>query len=128
MRINKFLAESGVASRRASDKLIIDGVVKINGKICNLGDEVDPSSDSVTVNGKKISGAMCTNFYNKINFMGFFVSYQSDIDIIKNICTKPMEKIPKGLGEYGIKTEEVRDMFIAFAEKYYEEHPLNTNN
>ena len=47
MRINKFLAESGIASRRASDKLIEDGVVKINGKIAKLGDEVDPISDSV---------------------------------------------------------------------------------
>jgi 23S rRNA pseudouridine2604 synthase len=42
MRINKFLAESGVASRRGADKLIIDGVVKINGKIATLGDEVAP--------------------------------------------------------------------------------------
>ena len=37
MRINKFLAESGVASRRAADRLIEDGAVKINGKILYSG-------------------------------------------------------------------------------------------
>ena len=33
MRINKFLAESGVCSRRGADELILEGVVKINGKV-----------------------------------------------------------------------------------------------
>ena len=54
MRINKFLAESGVASRRASDEMIQDGVVKINGRIAKLGDEVE-MGDSVSVNGKLIN-------------------------------------------------------------------------
>ncbi|MBP5308543.1 MAG: 23S rRNA pseudouridine synthase F, partial [Clostridia bacterium] len=41
MRINKFLADSGVASRRRSDKLIEEGAVKINGKTCVVGQEVN---------------------------------------------------------------------------------------
>ena len=41
MRINKFLAECGVASRRNCDNLIKEGLVKINGKVCSLGAEVD---------------------------------------------------------------------------------------
>ena len=45
MRINKFLAESGVASRRASDKLIEDGLVKINGKIAKIGQDIDEFND-----------------------------------------------------------------------------------
>ena len=40
MRINKYLAESGVASRRACDKLIADGRVKVNGKPASLGEDV----------------------------------------------------------------------------------------
>ena len=55
MRINKFIAESGVASRRAADKLIEDGQVKINGKVCKLGDEVKVGVDSVSVSGKMIN-------------------------------------------------------------------------
>lgn len=35
MRINKYLAECGVASRRSSDEIIAEGRVKVNGKILN---------------------------------------------------------------------------------------------
>ena len=55
MRINKYLASCGVASRRAADKLIEDGVVKINGKICNAGADVNVGEDSVSVNGRIVS-------------------------------------------------------------------------
>ena len=63
MRINKFIAESGVASRRTADKLIQEGLVKINGKICTLGDDVDINSDNVTVEGKTISLVKKYDYY-----------------------------------------------------------------
>ena len=55
MRINKYLAECGIASRRASEQIILDGRVKINGKIVvQLATEVK-DSDVVTLDGKKIN-------------------------------------------------------------------------
>ena len=54
MRINKFLAASGVASRRECDKLIVEGKVKVNGKIASVGENVN-DGDDVTVDGKKVS-------------------------------------------------------------------------
>ena len=51
-RLNKYLADCGVGSRRECDKLIADGVVKINGKIASLGATVE-ENDVVTVNGKR---------------------------------------------------------------------------
>ena len=54
MRINKYLAECGVASRRNCDQLIKDGLVTINGKVATLGMEVDELHDSVSVDGKKV--------------------------------------------------------------------------
>lgn len=54
MRINKFLAASGVASRRECDKLIEEGKVKVNGKIASVGENVN-DGDDVTVDGKKVS-------------------------------------------------------------------------
>jgi 23S rRNA pseudouridine2604 synthase len=55
MRINKFLAESGVASRRGADELIKNGDVKINGRVAKLGDEVSAGADFVSVNGKPVN-------------------------------------------------------------------------
>lgn len=54
VRLQKFLAESGVASRRKSEELIESGKVKVNGHIASIGDKIDPKRDTVTVSGKKI--------------------------------------------------------------------------
>lgn len=53
MRINKFISESGKASRRGADKLIAEGRVTINGKVAKLGSVVEPG-DTVKVNGQEI--------------------------------------------------------------------------
>ncbi|WP_066071838.1 23S rRNA pseudouridine(2604) synthase RluF [Neobacillus soli] len=53
MRINKFISESGIASRRGADKLVSEGRVSINGKIAVIGSQVEPG-DEVTVNGSTI--------------------------------------------------------------------------
>lgn len=54
MRINKFLAACGIASRRECDKLIEDGAVCINGSRAVLGMDVD-EDDNVTVNGTPVN-------------------------------------------------------------------------
>ncbi len=56
VRLQKFLAECGVASRRKSEELILDRKVKVNGKIVNeLGTKVDPEKDVVEVNGQVLT-------------------------------------------------------------------------
>ena len=50
MRINKFISESGKASRRQADRLVEEGRVTINGKKAKIGDQVNPG-DEVLVNG-----------------------------------------------------------------------------
>ena len=54
VRLQKYLAESGVASRRKSEELISQGKVKVNGITANIGDKINPKKDTVTVSGKKI--------------------------------------------------------------------------
>lgn len=53
MRINKFLSEAGVISRRGADKWIIEGKVTINGEVAELGSKVQ-AGDDVRVDGKPI--------------------------------------------------------------------------
>ena len=50
-RINKFLSETGICSRRSADKLIILGRVTINGKVPEMGAKVE-DGDEVRVDGK----------------------------------------------------------------------------
>ena len=60
-RLNKYLADCGVGSRRECDRLIADGVVKINGKVATLGATVS-ENDKVTVNDKRV-GDKQKNYY-----------------------------------------------------------------
>ncbi|WP_019243737.1 MULTISPECIES: 23S rRNA pseudouridine(2604) synthase RluF [Bacillus] len=53
MRINKFISESGITSRRGADKLITEGRVTINGVVAELGSQAE-ASDDVRVDGKPI--------------------------------------------------------------------------
>jgi len=55
VRLNKYLSECGVASRRKSDSLIADGRVSVNGNlIIELGAKVDPDIDQIFIDGEKL--------------------------------------------------------------------------
>ncbi len=55
MRLQKYLAHSGVCSRRHAETLIAQGKVKVNGQvITQMGVKVDPTKDEVRVSGKKV--------------------------------------------------------------------------
>jgi pseudouridine synthase len=55
MRLNRFLARSGIASRRGSDELIAAGQVRVNGAVVDTpGSQVSPGRDRVEVGGKPI--------------------------------------------------------------------------
>lgn len=54
IRLQKYLSQCAIASRRKSEELIASGKVKVNGKVAGLGDKINPKRDTVTVSGKKI--------------------------------------------------------------------------
>jgi 23S rRNA pseudouridine2605 synthase len=55
LRLQKFLADAGIASRRASEKIILNGDVTVNGKqVRELGTKVDPDHDRVEVDGRRV--------------------------------------------------------------------------
>ena len=50
VRLQKFLADAGIASRREAEKLIVAGKIRVNGTVVRtLGTRVDPSKDEVSV-------------------------------------------------------------------------------
>ncbi|MBR4015691.1 MAG: rRNA pseudouridine synthase [Anaerotignum sp.] len=63
-RLQKFLAEAGVASRRKAEELIVAGKIKVNGKtVTELGTKIDPRKDEITYLGKKISTKETKHIY-----------------------------------------------------------------
>ena len=61
IRLQKYMSECGVASRRKSEELIEKGAVKVNGVVAKIGDSVDPKRDIITLNGKikRLQNILC---------------------------------------------------------------------
>ncbi len=76
MRLQKFMADCGVASRRKCEEFISEGKVTVNGSVAQIGTVIDPSADVVEFNGtvlkpqaerivimlNKPKGVICSNF------------------------------------------------------------------
>ncbi|MFL5714336.1 MAG: S4 domain-containing protein, partial [Chloroflexota bacterium] len=61
-RLQKVLAASGVASRRASETLIANGRVTVDGKPAKLGMQVDPDKAVIAVDGRVIGAAAAPEY------------------------------------------------------------------
>jgi 23S rRNA pseudouridine2605 synthase len=98
LRLQKYLAEAGVASRRAAEEMILEGRVEVNGKILvDLPIFVDPGADEVVVDGKSIrpSDAKAGRMYFLLNKPRGVVCTQSDpqgrpraIDLIPSLPSR----------------------------------------
>ncbi len=67
VRLQKFMAECGIASRRACEQLIEQGRVKVNGETAELGMKVDPSKDKVVFDGRVLNAHSEKNVYIMMN-------------------------------------------------------------
>ncbi len=79
VRLQKYMADLGIASRRKSEQMIADGMVKVNGRVATIGDKVNPKKDKVTVKGRKIAaGARAKRYYIMLNKPRGYVTTMSD--------------------------------------------------
>lgn len=79
VRLQKMLADCGIASRRKSEELIANGKVKVNGKIAVIGDKVDPYNDKVYVNSKRVTANAKVKYrYIMLNKPRGYVTTMSD--------------------------------------------------
>lgn len=68
IRLQKFLADSGIASRRKCEELILQGKVRVNGIEINvLGTKINPNKDIVEYNGRQIKNSKKDYTYILLN-------------------------------------------------------------
>ena len=94
MRLQKFLSEQGVLSRRAAEEEIKKGKVKVNGIPATLGTKIDPDTDTVEYQGKQIGGAV-RKVYLMLNKPVGYVTTMSDekgrpcvAELVENVGTR----------------------------------------
>lgn len=55
-RLQKFLAQAGVASRRGAEKLILQGRIRVNNRVVTeMGQKIDPDNDTVSFDGRRVT-------------------------------------------------------------------------
>lgn len=79
------------------------------------GIEVAEDNNDILIEGFKVSSysSKAINGSNYV-FGVFQFSVNVNLDLINHICKKPMNKIPKGLSEYGITTEEILENIVLY--------------
>ena len=103
VRLNKFIANSGVCSRREADNFILAGVVTVNGEvITELGTKVNIATDDIRFNGERLKGE--SKVYIVMNKPKGFVTTASDphadktvMDLLKGCPTRvfPVGRLDK---------------------------------
>ena len=78
VRLQKYIADSGLMSRRAAEKEIEMGNVSVNGHVATLGTKIDPRNDNVTFRGKKIRYEKPEYIYIMMNKPRGYLSSTSD--------------------------------------------------
>lgn len=78
MRINRYLAECGAGSRRACDRMVEEGKVKVNGKTAQLGQEVDETKDTVTLEGRTVRPKAAHVYYMMNKPKGYVCTASDD--------------------------------------------------
>jgi pseudouridine synthase len=94
-RLQKILSQSGIASRRASEKLMLEGRVSVNGTtVTELGTKADPAHDDIRVDGSRVKKAG-RHVYLLLNKPRGYVTTRSDPEKRKTVLD-----LLKGVREY----------------------------
>lgn len=96
IRLQKYLSECGVLSRRAAEAEILSGSITVNGVTAQLGDKIDPDCDTVVFRGREIRrNADSPRTYIILNKPAGYVTTMSDeqgrktvADLIANVGTR----------------------------------------
>lgn len=111
MRIQKYISQCGICGRREAERKIVEGLVFVNGEPAQIGQDINPESDKVVVDGKKARGIVSEKVVLAMNKPKGYLCSNSDpfeartvFDLLpqpfadmKLFCCGRLDKNSKGL-------------------------------
>ena len=108
IRVQKILAQAGLASRREAEDWIREGRVFVNGKIARLGDRADPGRDAVRVDDKRVHPRAGPKTYILLNKPRGYVTTVSDPqsrDTVLDLLPGGLRRGIRPVGRLDVQTE-----------------------
>jgi 16S rRNA pseudouridine516 synthase len=108
VRIQKLIAEAGLASRREAEEWIREGRVRVNGRAASLGDRADPETDAVRVDGKRIPIRAGPRSYVLLNKPKGYVTTTDDPEgrhTVLDLLPPGLRRGVKPVGRLDVQTE-----------------------
>ena len=94
MRLQKYLSDCGITSRRAAEKEILNGTVTVNGVIAELGQKIDPQKDEVRYQGQVVAGPLQHRYLMLYKPRGYVTTLSDDrgrkciLDLLTDVSTR----------------------------------------
>jgi 23S rRNA pseudouridine2605 synthase len=108
VRVQKIIADAGLASRREAEEWIREGRVRVNGQVIALGDRADPDSDAVRVDGKRVRPRTGAKSYVLLNKPKGYVTTVDDPEgrnTVLDLLPPAVRGRVKPVGRLDVQTE-----------------------
>ncbi|HSD72634.1 MAG TPA: pseudouridine synthase [Thermoanaerobaculia bacterium] len=108
VRVQKIIAEAGLASRREAEEWIREGRVRVNGQVVGLGDRADPDRDAIRVDGKRIHPRAGAKSYVLVNKPKGYVTTVDDPEgrnTVLDLLPPAVRGRVKPVGRLDVQTE-----------------------
>lgn len=108
VRIQKLIAQAGLASRREAEEWIRQGRVEVNGRVVSLGERADLKRDAVKVDGKRVRPRSGAKTYLLLNKPKGYVTTVSDPlrrDTVLDLIPGSLRRGVKPVGRLDVQTE-----------------------
>lgn len=110
VRLQKVLADCGVASRRKAEEMIAAGEVKVNGVKAVIGDKVDPQKDKISIKGKPLDSHSKKIYVMLHKPRGFITTMNDEMD--RKCVAELVQDIPERVYPVGRLDRESEGMLL----------------
>lgn len=110
IRLQKILADCGIASRRKAEEFILAGKVAVNGETAKIGDKADPETDKITLSGKPLQNHSKLIYIMLHKPRGYITTMSDEME--RKCVAELVDKIPQRIYPVGRLDRESEGLLL----------------